>query len=98
MLPPQGASLKGGLTTCMVGIALVGSLGGDGAIVTIVGKDEEGLLNGGKGLGGGKWWVARYKGCFRMKSPGNLSIKASPVQGNPQGQMKSSRSHKINQR
>lgn len=54
MLPPQGASLKGGLATCMVGNTLVGSLGGDGAIVTIVGKDEAGLLNGGKDLRGGK--------------------------------------------
>lgn len=39
---------------CMVGNTLVGSLGGDGAIVTIVGKEEAGLLNGGEGLGGGK--------------------------------------------
>lgn len=54
LLPPQGASLRGGLTSCMIDIALVGSLGGDGSIITIVGKDEEGLLNGNKGLGGGK--------------------------------------------
>lgn len=45
---------KGGLTTCMVGKTPVGSPGGDGVIVITVEKNEGGLLNGGKDLGGGK--------------------------------------------
>lgn len=63
--------MKGCLTAVKVKTP-AGSPGKYGVIVVVEKENKEALIAG-ELLGGEKSQVERYKGCFRIKSPGDLS-------------------------